>query len=564
MRRYFNNTDQTRTAATAILMTAIWIGLEPWRPMLAGDDFGYFESVLLTLSRGRVVLSDWLNPFSVGLTVPAAAVTSWVGDIWLGCMLTVGAFGLLGAGALRALLHELGLSRTNATMATLVWVLLPVWLAKWTRFESSVPAASLMILGLWLLLRGSRADGSRLGTDWLWLVGGSVAAAWSISIRQNHVILTAFGAIGLLRAPNLDRRTLRLVLWTGLPLLTFFALQFGLPKTYAMEYMLEWRLSQLSLWGYLANLGRGLAFSAGCAGLLVALTAPGSAWAGLKRLSGGRLWLGSATCLGIFTGAIIAGDPAWIAPATDILLLEKLWPVTAGLTLAGAIIWPVFWTSERDGAFSGRGSSFCLAAFGYLILTSIWGYWEYYYLESSLLLWCAGLVGAPIGETRTAPLPRSTLPTLLVLGLVATSWLGQRLATDEQAARLQIFEQAFRQGVFAPSECSGMHLGLSGWNLFPAYAERWKTSKTGNPLAFWENRTTPVYFRWRDANAGRLAAGDRVVLEGAARIGYRRMPWTIFRRAGPPVSGQLTVPTHRRLPLTRSEWHEYHNNHSRN
>src|SRR3954468_834276 len=83
--------------ALALALTAIaWIGLSPWRPILPGGDFGFYDSVVRTITEGRPIVSDWLAPATVGLTVPAASMTWLVGDLWVGSMAVMGLFGFLG------------------------------------------------------------------------------------------------------------------------------------------------------------------------------------------------------------------------------------------------------------------------------------------------------------------------------------------------------------------------------------------------------------------------------------------------------------------------------------
>lgn len=541
-----------------VLLAVGWVGLGPWRPNLAGDDFGYYDSVVRTLTEGRMVVSEWLNPFSVGLTVPAGMMTAMTGDLWLGCMLTVGTFGFFGVWALRGLLIEQGFTSESATAASLLWALLPVWLGKWTRFESPVPATSLMIMGLWLLLRGTRTSGARLAADWPSLLGGAVVMAWAISIRQNHVVLVAFGGLLLLTAPGLDRRFLRLVLWSGVPLVAFLFLQFGLPKTYAQEHMLTWRLTQLTPAGYLANLMRGIAFSAGGAALLLGFSRPAMALEGFKRLRGWRLGCGVASVLGLVGGAFVVGRANWIAPFTDILLLQHLTPVTIALTLAGALLWPTFWPLESGNSLS-RGSVLCLAAVGYITLTSLWGFWEYYFLESCLLVWCAGLASASRGQSHgEISSGKRILLTVVAIAVAGISWLVQLYSLDEQVERLKVFELAFRDGVMAPSESTGMHFGQMGWNLFPAHQEKWNRVRQGNPLAFGTERKPTVYFRWAEAATGRQDPGDTVLREGTTQVGLSLKHWTLFSRGGKSSAMEIAnTPPHRRLPLSRAEWQEY-------
>jgi hypothetical protein len=59
----------------------LWLLLQPWRPGLVTDDWAYFDSVVLTVQAGRPVVSDYLGPTTVGLTVPVALAAGATGDV---------------------------------------------------------------------------------------------------------------------------------------------------------------------------------------------------------------------------------------------------------------------------------------------------------------------------------------------------------------------------------------------------------------------------------------------------------------------------------------------------
>src|SRR3978361_2118556 len=104
--------------ACALVLTVIaWIGLAPWRPILSGDDWGFYDSVTRTIAQGRPIVSDWLAPATVGLTVPAAGMAWLTGDLWIGSMALMGVFGVLGLAALWLLLRTLDVPPARIALA---------------------------------------------------------------------------------------------------------------------------------------------------------------------------------------------------------------------------------------------------------------------------------------------------------------------------------------------------------------------------------------------------------------------------------------------------------------
>lgn len=533
-----------------LTLAGLWLGLVPWRPLLAGDDFGYYDSVVRSLGEGRWVTSDWLNPFSVGLTLPAAQMVNWTGDLWLGCVLTVGLFGALGLWAWGHLLRRSGATAGESAWAVTLWALFPAWLTKWTHFESAVPATSLMLLAVVCYLAAQRSGAPRLAL----LLGGGLALAWAVSIRQNHLVLALAGAAGCWLADG-RRRVWGSALWALPAFVAFFWLQYGLPKTFAQEHMVAWQISQLDAGSYLGRFARGGFFSLGAAALLFAASCPGRAWAWWRRAKAGNVWLGAGTLLVLLGVVSQQGSAArWLAPSSDFLLFERVPWLLGAVTCVGSFV-AAAWVSALWDSRQPTALILSAGAVGYVALASLWGYWEYYFLEVILLLWLAGMQVplAPEGRGSVTGSPGGVLRLAGLAAYACAAWYGQRVLIDFQAAQTRVVEECFRAAVVRPAECSGVPFGLLGWNLFPGHVQRWRAAPQGGPLDFSRGRDIRAHFRWRgDAEQ----EGAEILRSGQMRVGFVLREWrllvSVSRSAMPPAAGE-----HRLLPLTSTEWREH-------
>jgi hypothetical protein len=554
---------QILPALALALAVGAWIGLTPWRPILAGDDFGYYDSVVRTLTEGRPIVSDWLSPTTVGLTVPAAGMTWLVGDLWAGSMATMGLFGVLGLAALWLLLHELHLPPARIALTMLVVGFFPVYIGKWTRFESSLPSVSLLLAALALFVRVLKARSSTQRPAWLVCLAAGLCIAWAIAIRQNHAVVVLVGALGLLVTPGLRRRALLLMAWTLPTAIALIALRVAVPPSFAQRTAtLSQVIDHFSALSYLAALFRAVCFASGMATLVVLMIAPGTI-VGMIRQMTRRSWLIGLTSSGTLL-LYAAQRPGWLRLNTDILAFQLVQhSLLIAIVLLGALSWWPVLTGALRSVSLRYSCGLLLMVVGYLVLVAAWGYWEYYFLEPTVLLTIMLLL-RPSDEASRAPTAR---PQQLRAGrmawvaaiaiYVALSWNIQRMSNDAQVTQLRVIEYAFRDRIAIPADIDQAPFGLLGWNLFPHQVTRWSASRQGFSLAFWElqSRDPAVSFRWGCPDSAVDREREEILRAGTAQVGWQQQCWSLVEHAGGTRPTPLSA-ERRYLPLTVSEWQQ--------
>ncbi len=532
-----------------------WLALEPWRPILEGDEWGYFESIDLTVRARWPVVSDWLNPTTVGLTTPAAVLSVIVGNPWLGGALTLGALGCLGLLGFRRLLAGLSLDPLDQARGILALAFFPVFLAGWVRLGSGVPAFSLMCLSLSLLLPCLDTQQASLRP----LLLAAAIAAWAVSIRQNHLALVAAGALALARSESVDRRTLRLFTWVAPPLLSLVALRLFVAPSFAQQEFGEPRLARLLAaprYFALALFG-GLCFSSGCATLLTGFVAPRR----MLRLFAGTPKAWYALSFGLLSALALAGGLVgagfWandgltrVLPSAFNATSQQSRVFPAALSALGAASLGGHLFAAWRSARSPFGAALALSAAAYLAGAAGWGYADYYFLDPIVLL-C--LIGLNDGADRI-PRPSERLAAAAALCLcVAGSWHLQRSENDHKAAQLRIVEFALRDGLADASALDGAPFGLIAWDLFPRHVEQWKKDRIGHPAAFWERGPASVPRRLLRLRCSPPSEGRRIVSAGRYRAGFEDVCWSLIADADSPDKVAPAVP-HRWLPLDLTEW----------
>lgn len=295
---------QRQLAAVALAILA-WLLLAPWRPILAGDDWGFYNSVLLTIRNGWPTVSDWLNPATIGLTVPATWAVQLTGQLWLGSLLVIGGFGVAALLGWARLLAVLGVAERRPR-AILVLAFFPIFLGKWVRFESALPGLALLLWALVLLLAATSASPGERRGRWQ-VLGASLLLSWALLIRQNHGLALLIGGLLLIVGVPWRRWPARLLGWAVAPALALLFLTVGQTPSFAQRFVTHYNLVlNLSSMLYLDNLARAVATVAGLTLLLALLVQPRATLAHLAR-RGRRTWLaGLALTLWLLARALLS------------------------------------------------------------------------------------------------------------------------------------------------------------------------------------------------------------------------------------------------------------------
>lgn len=544
------------------LMFVAWLGLAPWRPMLASDDFGFYDSVIRTMTEGRPIVSDWLSPATVGLSLPAVLGTWLVGDLWIGSMVIMGLFGVVGLAALWSFLHRLAMPPGKIALTMLIVGFFPIYIGKWTRFESSVPAISLQFTALALMIRVFRPYVHMPRPAWFYSLVAGICIAWAVAIRQNHIVTIFVCVLGILLTPSLQQRGLLLITWTLPAILTLIGLRLWVPLTFAQRTAtFDTVIAQFSVVAYGTALLRNMSLSLGIAMVLVQLIVPRTIFILLRQMTG-LSWL-----IGLTSSAVLllyAGSHQWwLLPYFHVLLLQLTPSILLIVSLLlGSLCWWSVVTNISRSVDPWISGGLLLMLVGYLALMAAWGYLDYYLLEPIMLLvimllmhttadsnYATNQIRSPRLLLRFA-LGRIALVTVITI-YILLSWTIQRMSNDVQATQLQVIEHAFRDHIAIPADIEHAPFGLLGWNLFPHQIARWSANPNGLSLAFWELESPypSVGFRWG------CQIHDHILRSGSAQVGWQPQCWSLVEYTSRPRSATL-ITDHRYLPLTALEWQQ--------
>lgn len=573
--------------------------------MLSCNDWAFYDSVLATISSGKAVVNDYLYPSTIGLTVPGAFVSVASGNFWVGCTAVLGLLGFLGLISMSSLLARLRVERQEIFCSLLTLMMLPIFLDKWTRFESEVPAFGLALTSLALLIH---SRDNRM--EFLLLLCASLFLSWSVLIRQNHLVLAV---VPLLLYRQNERRILRLLLFAALPVAALVTIHWYRVTPLALNdqllprvVLVLTRLSTLRLGFWI------LCFSGGLAFLLLTMAAPSRAHYLLRAMTTTRWAIATISFLILCWSA--AFDFAQLSPLLHVSHLSFLFPYPfAAITLLGALVLPAFIPLTFNLKEPSMKEVFVIIAAAYLVpVIAYGGYWDYYMMEPAAFLFFSGLSGerqytsskrsitvktflacgfftftVSIGAmllARTfwfdnavwigvllglsmmllailqAPsLFRSVLLggkiiTFAVLPLfLITSWYLEREEIDLQTTSLQIIEKGFRHKVVYPAEINAPY-GLTSWNTFERKRQMYLEGKTES-LAAWELWNLPhtAVLKWssRRGKSPLRRHHEKLIESGTAKIGFVTRTWSVWRICCEENKVHFE---HRFLPLNSIEW----------
>lgn len=504
------------------------------------DDFGYLDSVLLTLQSGQLANSNWLEPYNATLTALSALITHLTGDLYLG---TFGVLAVLSLLNFVLLYQALGrhVPEPWRALLTLALATTPSYLGKTLDYTGLVPSLTLW-LGAYLAFRGGY-----LGR---YVLIGIAAFA----TRQSAIVLLLWPAWAALGRPA-DRGKL-------LGAAALMALGDGIvarlmPVTYAQTHVTA------GLWAAfrpdLALLCLGLGLSAMLATLALGhRLAVGQTWAALLA-NLRRPWPALAASALFLAWLWAARTPElWSREAPT---LDRMWQVAIGLALMAAWVadYPALaralraWQDERLGLLLVG-----VAGVGLVALRGHW--WDYYLLEPVLAALLVALSLAPWSPRRRV----SVLALVGFTGVLAvhgTHAYRLRCDLDRESLAVHVYEQLIRSGRMAPAAASMAPWGYAGWRFFEAYL-------ASNPPPYrslsdfyehtvrWGDVIVEAEVPWKPAFPRALAPGDRVLATGSWSVGCVPRPFRVVDLASTHSVPLRELPG-RALPLSSAEWRAY-------
>lgn len=207
------------------------------------DDFGYYESLLISLQSGGILRSEWLEPLNISLTAISSFLYYVSGNFYWSSLGLILALSILNFILIIYILKSYFKINTSVFIAFL-FCTFPVYVNKSTEFTGTLLSISLFLISL-VLYQKKRVK--------LFYVIVLIAFA----NRQNAVILLGLPFFDFLKS-WVQEKKVRFDL--GIFTLIFFALAFILLKsqnvTYAQYHITNHLISNLNLWVSLNTLLR--------------------------------------------------------------------------------------------------------------------------------------------------------------------------------------------------------------------------------------------------------------------------------------------------------------------
>ena len=423
-----------------VLAVVLWV--VPKRVIVHGDDFGYIESVALTIQAGRLEQSDWLGPFNVVLPLIGAAIYKVAGSFWAS---TEGLLIALAAANFWLLRRWLAACDLRDPWIVPLIALFPTWMAKSVEF-TGVPLSLFFLLAALLAWKGGRKG----------LFFGILLVA--VANRQGLVCLLALPLAELVRRWVAERRMDGFLIAGGLVVATeMVLLEIVYPPTFAREVVAAGM--RTDVWSVLfpANLVFGL----------IALNGIRTLWSWLKGESPREVLRENlarpAAPLAVLAAGIVASRFGGAALAVETPGLNAFGALaTVGLVFGGACL-------GRWRSFPAAETTLCVVI--YAVLVALRGqWWDYYLLEPAVVLAAAGSRDTtPAADSR-----RWLLLSFAGVWLFYAVFIGGYLRRQERT--LVGYELALRRGEVQVQEMSEAPFGYLGWKLFNTA----KTRGTGN------------------------------------------------------------------------------------
>jgi hypothetical protein len=448
----------SRTAALGAGAAAIALFVAAFVPhwtITFNDDVGYLRSVVETIQHRRPWTDEFLEPWSMSLSLVSAAIYEVTGrfsfaTVGLQCILPALSFVF----AARFLLRVTGTAVLAALVPAAV-LTFPTLLWKQAEFTALIVYIPALFAALW-------ATSARR-----WFVFG-LAYAIAVGSRQSAVawlaLPVAFAAHALWRGEG--RCAIRPAVVVVGGLVWFGALQQYANDTHARRFItanLLWSIDARVFAVNIAVSALVVATVAGVAALIAFVAQPG----GRKRPGP---WRRTACVLvGLALLACVPFVARSIPLSFEHPLFDNTWAATylRGLVVVGAAGWLV--SAPRIA-----GPLACAAAAAAGLASMRAELWDYYLLDAAIFILWGAFAGSPsAGAFASGPARSRIWIAAAVLGgiigahVAATGALKRSL--DERAAACAVLEKALRAEWMKPTELSHAPFGFVAWHLFPYY-----------------------------------------------------------------------------------------------
>ena len=439
--------------AVACLYGAFVFAALPTLVLVVNDDFGYLQSIVGTMHRGRPWTDDWLEPWAASLSVLSALIVKISGSFRAATSGAQGAFAALALAGAAGLFHARGLSAARSLLIALVVVTFPTVFLKQVEFTGTALYIPCLLWAMWAAERRR------------WLV---FLAIWTIAVatRQSALAwlaLPAWSALVSWRTAPARREWLvpaAAVVGAGA---IFAVLSLTMNHTHAHRMITDRLSSTFDPTIAAMIVATGLTIAVGFFGLGAAVVSARN-----SAVARSPYWHLRAIV------AIASAALVFVAFPARMVLPEQhsngfahnFETYFAFLLIVAAAGWTL-------PALSVRWSH-VLAASAALGLLAIRGRsWDYYFLDVAAFAFFAPMAAAVVRSTalprRSVGVAAVTAAVGLLVGHHARAAFDTKRSLDHAAALISLAEPSLRDGRLEPEDVGFAPFGFAGWTLYPYF-----------------------------------------------------------------------------------------------
>ncbi|MDX9703013.1 MAG: hypothetical protein RBU23_08215 [Candidatus Auribacterota bacterium] len=517
------------------------------------DDFGTLDSIVKTIRQGRLVTSDWFEPYYGFFTAVCVLAYKITGNFYLSSYGILMVFALLNFILIYALLVR-HTDTTAATLLTLFIAILPGYLSKSLDLVGVIPTITLA-LGALILYQLDKIN-------WMYFLTAFLA----FSNRQNMAILMFLPMYRLVsrwcRDRYIDRK---IIAYTGIYLFAAYIFHHMMNETYARSNITEKIASHFNTITFIKLTFTGFLFVM-LFKLPIEFFLKGRLIANLKEnIRRPTIPIAMTTCLLFylfFIDRFQLNLSSIVQMTTPIYYFGHYSLIFIALN---TLFFVSIWLSDYT-VFRIDGLNLLLIMF--LIMPPIRGQiWHEDYLHIILVLSVLTSLTTICYERRIffSTINISILTVLLLVNLFFACMI--KIDIDKKEVAVISFETLLRQNKISVDELSFASFGFIGWKLFD-YSIHDTTYPFSHLAQFLHYiKSQKIYLQthlpWRNEYKVPLSEKDMVLLEGRHSIGGFLLPYRVVRLHEPIRWTDLFYELDKNnlpdspFPLNNDEWKKF-------
>ncbi len=530
----------------------IYAVLIPKGIYLRGDDFAYIESVIQSLTQGRIVTHDFIGPYNAFFTFTGVMAYRLTGNFYLSTFGVLCIFAMINF-FLFYCLFRVKLGEFSSAALTLLTVTFPFYLHKSVDYHGSLPTWTCFLTALLAFSMGRH----------LLLM---IAIFLAVSTRQNSIVLFVLPVYSLVSGYRRKGR----VQWALLFYLTLCLVALSIGKHFLQT---NWFNRNLHVIPSDFNLALRILrqFGVGCFLSILFITVASFAVMGKQSLEPFKKNLRQAILpLGLsllFLGLAFGSSAALVWFQT---------PLIGSLDHGGRLQWVLkifilvsIWFFDRQLL---NWNAIWLLGLAYLGISSMLGFfWDYYLAEIAILsLWIV-LQSLPLNYLDWHSRSRlfNFAFVLIIFGHLGYAYL-YKVQFDKQALVDVVFERLERQGKIYPDQMTGATFGFLGFKVFDLIVLDYPTHGFDDFTCYIQGNGVALEsaLPWQKRLVSSSDSQAKVLVTGTAKIGFIALPYRVVDHQNPEgrdiCHGEFKyderTSTHSRpYPLDNAEWANFIN-----